>query len=117
MATRRTAAIGKLTSATKAPRSTARPPSSSTSMVDHAMKCDAGTPIACRMSANASGPLDSLAKPCAMKPYPTINRSGIGDQCAIGNLLDNSSFLLLIIEQLAVGAVALALKLIKGDEA
>src|SRR5262249_7079035 len=117
MATRRMAAIGKLTSATKAPSNTARPPSSSTSMVDHAMRCDAGTPIACRMSANASGPLDSLAKPCAMKPYPTIRRSGIGAQRAIGNRLDIFLFLLLSIEQLAVDAVAIALELIKGNEA
>src|SRR5262245_40903921 len=47
------------------------------------------------MSANALGPLDSLAKPCSMKPYPTIRRSGIGAQRAIGNRLDNSLFLLL----------------------
>src|SRR5882762_9748785 len=39
--------------------------------------------MACRTIAKASGPLDSLAKPCCMKPYPTISRSGIGAQRAI----------------------------------
>jgi DNA-binding GntR family transcriptional regulator len=41
MATKRTAAIGKLASVTKAPRMAAKPPSISTSMVDHAI----GSPI------------------------------------------------------------------------
>src|SRR5215475_1258180 len=106
-----------LTNGVKAPRITVRPPNISTTMVDHAMKCGAGVPIACRMAANASGPLDSLEKPCSMKPYPTIRRSGMGAQRAIGNRLDIFLFLLLSIEQLAVDAVALALELIKGNEA
>src|SRR5260370_35776432 len=42
------------------------------------------------MVAKASGPLDSLAKPCCMKPNPTIRRSGMGAQRAIANRLDNS---------------------------
>src|SRR5262249_52870676 len=82
--------MGKLASATKAPRSTAKPPRSSTSMVNHAIKCGAGTPSACRIVANASGPLDSLAIPCCMKPYPTIRRSEMGAQRAIENRLEES---------------------------
>src|SRR5262249_37805671 len=76
MATKRTAAIGKLASVTKAPRITANPPSISTSMVDQAIRCAPGTPIAWRILANASGPLASLAKPCSIKPKPTIKRRG-----------------------------------------
>ena len=33
-------------------------------------------------------PWPSLAKPCSMKPYPTIRRSGMGAQRAIGNHLN-----------------------------
>src|SRR5207253_9522651 len=54
-------------------------------MVIHAMKCGAGTARACKIAANASGPLESLAKPCSMKPKPTIRRNGIGAHRAIGN--------------------------------
>src|SRR5882724_606750 len=54
-------------------------------MVNHAVKCGAGTANAWRIAANASGPLDSLAKPCSMKPKPTIRRNGIGAHLAIGN--------------------------------
>src|SRR5258705_5885370 len=85
MATNKSAAIGKLIRDTKAPRSIAKPPSNSVSMLAHAVKCGAGTASACRISANASGPLDSLAKPCSMKPKPTIRRNGMGAQRAIGN--------------------------------
>jgi hypothetical protein len=42
------------------------------------MKCGTGTPSACRIAANASGPFDSLAMPCCTKPYPTIKRNGSG---------------------------------------
>src|SRR5262249_43221448 len=45
----------------------------------------AGTPSACRIAANASGPLESLATPCCTKPSPTIRRSGTGAQRAIAN--------------------------------
>src|SRR5262245_63549918 len=83
--------MGKLASATNAPRSTAKPPRTSTSMVNHAMTCGAGTPSACRIVTNASGPLDSLATPCCMKPNPTIRRSGMGAQRAIGNRLDETN--------------------------
>src|SRR5437879_2139830 len=85
IATNKSAAIGKLTRDTKAPRNIAKPPSSSVSMVNHAVKCGAGTANACRIVANASGPLDSLAKPCSMKPKPTIRRNGIGAHRAIEN--------------------------------
>src|SRR5215472_13560710 len=44
MATKSSAAIGKLTSVTKAPRINANPPASSVSIVAHVMKCGAGTP-------------------------------------------------------------------------
>src|SRR4029450_5870605 len=54
-------------------------------MVTHAIKCGAGTASACRIAANTSAPLDSLAKPCSMKPKPTIRRNGIGAHRAIGN--------------------------------
>src|SRR5262245_5927438 len=90
MAVNRRAAMGKLASATNAPRSIARPPSSSTRMVNHAIKCGAGTPSACRIATNASGPLESLAIPCWMKPTPTMRRSGTGAQWAIGNRRDGS---------------------------
>src|SRR5215469_6631219 len=90
MATTRTAAIGMLASGTNAPRSTARPPNISTKIVSHPMRCGAGTPSACKMAGNASRPLAILAKPCSMKPYPTIRRSGIGAQRAIGDLLIRS---------------------------
>src|SRR5277367_6429859 len=90
MATSRTAAIGMLASGTSAPRSTAKPPNISTKIVSHPMRCGAGTPSACRIAGNASGPLASLAKPCSMKPYPTISRSGIGAQRASGDLLIRS---------------------------
>src|SRR4026207_956473 len=43
------------------------------------------------MAANASGPLESLAKPCSMKPKPTISRNGIGAHRAIGNRPGNSN--------------------------
>jgi len=43
-----------------------------------------------KIAGNASRPLASLAKPCSMKPYPTIRRSGIGAQRAIGDLLIRS---------------------------
>jgi len=33
-----------------------------------ASRCDAGTPIVCRMTANMSGPRESFAHPCAMNP-------------------------------------------------
>src|SRR5215471_17299816 len=46
----------------KAPRITAKPPRISISMVNNAMKCGAGTPSACRIVANASEPLLSLAR-------------------------------------------------------
>src|ERR1700679_2799615 len=63
-----------------APNSAASPPKISIRVVSHAMKCGAGTPMAWRTTAKASGTLDSLAKPCCMKPYPTISRSGMGAQ-------------------------------------
>src|SRR5438128_5177486 len=85
IATNNSAAIGKLTRDTKARRSIAKPPSSSVSIVTHAMKCDAGTASACRIAANVSVPLASLAKPCSMKPKPTIRRNGTGTHRAIGN--------------------------------
>src|SRR5260370_221538 len=34
------------------------------------------------MAAKFSGPLDNLANPCSIKPYPTITRSGMGGQRA-----------------------------------
>src|ERR1700737_5520890 len=46
IATNRTAAIGKLTSATNAPKITANPPITSISMVNHPMKCRPDTPLA-----------------------------------------------------------------------
>src|SRR5712671_3644064 len=79
-----------LANGTSAPKSTARPPSISTEIVSHPIRCGAGTPSACRIAGNASRPLASLAKPCSMKPYPTIRRSGIGAQRAIGDLLIRS---------------------------
>src|SRR6516164_7034396 len=57
----------------------------STSMVAHAMKCGPGTPMACRILANASGPLASLAKPCSKKPKPTIKRTGMSAHRSIAN--------------------------------
>lgn len=42
--------------------------SSSVPIVNHAAMCGSGTPICCKMPANASGPFDNLAKPCSMKP-------------------------------------------------
>src|SRR5262245_60512674 len=83
--------MGTLASATNAPRSTANPPRSSTSMVNHAIRCGAGTPSASRILTNASGPLKSLATPCCMKPTPTIRRNGTGAQRAIERRLDASS--------------------------
>src|SRR5262249_18318956 len=83
MATSSIAAIGTLTTTTNAPSSTASPPSSSIRIVDQAMTVGAGTPRACRIPMKTSGPLLSFAKPCAMKPYPTIRRSGIGTQRAM----------------------------------
>src|SRR5258706_7461107 len=77
IATRRTTAIGMLTAQTNAPSRTAKPPTHSTSTVAHAMTWGAGTHSACRIPTNALGPLESFANPCAMKPYPTIRRSGI----------------------------------------
>ena len=68
MATNNTAIIGTLTIVTNAPRSTATPPSSSVSIVNHATKCGLETPIAWRMATNAPGPLDSLANPCCINP-------------------------------------------------
>src|SRR5258705_8950361 len=85
MATNKSAAIGKLIRDTKAPRSIAKPANSSVIMETHAMKCGAGTASSCRIWANVSGPLDSLAKPCSMKPKPTIRRNGIGAHRATGN--------------------------------
>src|SRR6266481_3644217 len=85
IATNKSTAIGKLARDTKAPRSIAKPPSSSVSMVNHAVRCGAGTANACRIAANASGPLESLAKPCSMKPKPTIRRNGMGAHRAIAN--------------------------------
>src|SRR5262249_6155311 len=79
-----------LANGTNAPRSTARPPTISTRIVSHPIRCGAGTPRACKIAGNASGPLASLAKQCCMKPYPTISRSGIGAQRAIGDLLIRS---------------------------
>src|SRR5437762_4697856 len=90
MATNRTAAIGMLASGISAPRSTANPPNISTRIVSHPMRCGAGTPSACKIAGNASGPLASLAKPCSMKPYAKISRNGIGAQRAIGDLLIRS---------------------------
>src|ERR1700758_2047740 len=52
-------------------------------MVDHAIKCGPGTPIACRILANASGPLASLVKQCSMKPKPTIKSRGTSGQRSI----------------------------------
>src|SRR5215831_15268195 len=83
--------MGTLANATNAPRSTANPPRSSTSMVNHAIRCGAGTPSACRMVTNASGPLESLATPCCMKPTPTIRRNGTGAQRVTERRLDASS--------------------------
>jgi hypothetical protein len=40
---------------------TAKPPSGSTNIVIHAIKCGRGTPSAWRIEVNASGPLRSLA--------------------------------------------------------
>src|SRR5262245_36742155 len=90
MAANRSAVMGRLASATKAPRSTAPPPSSSIPIVSQAIKWGAGTPSACRIMANVSGPLDSLATPCCRKPNPTIRRSGIGAQRAIGSRLNQT---------------------------
>ena len=45
MATKRTAAIGKLTRVTKAPRVIANPPNTSINMVDYAMKYSPGTKL------------------------------------------------------------------------
>jgi hypothetical protein len=70
---------------------------SSASKLVHAMKCGAGVPVACRMSTNVSGPQDILEKPRA---WPGA-----------------SLFFILSFEQLAVSAVTLALKLIKGNKA
>jgi hypothetical protein len=53
--------------------------------VNHAVKCGAGTANAWRIAANASEPLDGLAKPCSMKRKPTIRRNGIAAHRAIGN--------------------------------
>jgi hypothetical protein len=55
------------------------------------MRCGAGTPIASKIVGNASSPLASFAKPCSMKPYPTIRRSGTGAQLAIGDPLIRST--------------------------
>ena len=72
MATNSTAAIGMLTSATKAPRRIATPPTNSTRTVDHAIKCGAGTPIARKIVASVeiahedAGPFEfavALARP------------------------------------------------------
>src|SRR5262245_42477886 len=79
-----------LASGTSAPSSTATPPPISTKIVSQPMTCGAGTPSACRMAGNASRPLASLAKPCSIKPYPTIRRRGIGAQRASGALLIRS---------------------------
>src|SRR6516164_1713225 len=61
-------------------KATARPPNISTKIVSHPMRCGAGMPRACKIAGNASRPRASLAKPCSMKPYPTIRRRGIGAQ-------------------------------------
>src|SRR5574339_383525 len=70
MATRRTTANGMLATGTKAPIRTANPPISSTSMVAQAMRSGAGTPRACKVLEKPLGPLESLANPWTMKPYP-----------------------------------------------
>ena len=59
MATTSSAAIGMAANTTNAPRMTAKPPTSSVSMVDHAITRGADTPGAWRMVAKASGPLAS----------------------------------------------------------
>src|SRR5688500_2419800 len=83
MATRRTTASGMLATDTKAPIRTASPPINSTRMVAQAMTSGAGTPRACRVSANPLGPLESFASPWAMNPYPTMTRNGTAHQAAI----------------------------------
>jgi hypothetical protein len=60
----------------------ARPPKNSIAIVIQAIRWGAGTPSACKIIANDSGPLARLANPCSMKPYPTIKRSGSGAQRA-----------------------------------
>src|SRR5512145_1736341 len=84
MATRRTTAIGMLATDTKAPIRTANPPVNSTSMVAQAMTSGAGTPRAFKVLEKPLGPLESLASPWAMKPYPTITRNGTAHHAAIG---------------------------------
>src|SRR5687767_8093513 len=83
MATRRTTANGTLATDTKAPIRTANPPTNSTRMVAQAMTSGAGTPRACKVLEKPLGPLESLANPWAMKPYPTITRNGAAHQVAI----------------------------------
>src|SRR4030088_413159 len=80
-----------LASDTNAPRSTAKPPNISTRIVSHPIRWGGGTPSACKIAGNASSPLSNLAKPCSMKPYPTIRRSGTGAQRAIEDLLIKST--------------------------
>ena len=84
MATRRTTARGMLATDTKAPIRTANPPINSTRMVAQAITPGEGTPRASRVFAKPLGPLESLASPCAMKPYPTIRRNGTAHQAAKG---------------------------------
>src|SRR5882757_11212814 len=81
MATSKTTAIGTLTSVTKAPRITARPPSTSINMVDHAIKCGAGTPIACRIVAKAFRAPGEFGEAMFHEAIP-IRRSGTGAQRA-----------------------------------
>src|SRR6185437_6603925 len=65
----------------------------STSIVVHAMKWGAGTLSAWRIAVNSSGPLASLAKPCCIKPNPTINRRGMGAHRATAELPDNPNII------------------------
>jgi hypothetical protein len=70
MATNSTAAIGMLTSATTAPRRIATPPTNSTRTVDHAIKCGAGTPIARKIVAKASGAPGEFGKTVFRETVP-----------------------------------------------
>jgi len=83
IATSRIADIGRLNARRKAPVSTATPPMISIKMVSRPIRPGAGTPRLCRIVMKCSGPFITFVKPCAMKPYPVIKRSGIAAQCAV----------------------------------
>ena len=64
----KTKAVGMLAQTTKAPSNKAKPPTSSVPIVSDVATCGSGTPRCCKIPANASEPLDNLAKPYSMKP-------------------------------------------------